>query len=151
MNKLLSILLILLLALSCIAETPDETLPPSDMELAENVLPLLTALVSSSAFTSFEEEVPCDLWSFVYASLELSPETPLFTLPLAEKAEDGEEALPLARTIEIEDAYDVGGGEVKVTLVVYLDGEFEMYCDVYLVYMQDSPFSSFISRVFIAE
>lgn len=151
MNKLLSILLILLLALSCIAETPVDPLPPTDMELAENALPFLTVLVSSSAFTSFEEEVPCDLWSFVYGSLELPPETPLFTLPLAEKETDGEEALPLARTIEIEDAYDVGGGEVKVTLVVYLDGEFEMYCDVYLVYMQDSPFSSFISRVFIAE
>lgn len=152
MKKPFIILLILLFSFSCAAEAPVEPpAPPTDMELAESALPLLTALMSSPAFTSFEEEVPFDLWRFVYTTLELPPETPLFILPPAEGAEDGEQGAPLARAVEIEDAYDVGGGEVKVTLVVYLDGEFEMYCDVYLVYMQDSLYTGVISRAFIAE
>ena len=151
MNKLLSILFILILAFSCLAETPADPNPPSDMELAENALPLLSALVSSSAFTSFEEEVPFSLYQCVYSALELDAETPLFLLPCAEETDQDAPAELLNREITIEDAYEIGGGEVKVTLVVYLDGEFEMYCDVYLVYMQDSLYTSVISRAFIAE
>lgn len=162
MKKLLSVILALLLCFSCLAETAEEPVtPPDGMELARAALPLMEKLVSCSAFTSFEEEVPYEIHAFVRSALspeegektgeETAEETLPFTLPLAEKPEEAEEVRALDRTIEIEDAYGVGGGEVKVTLVVYLNGEFEMYCDIYLVYMQDSPFSSFISRVFIAE
>ena len=164
MKRPLALLLLLCCLLTGLAAGEGEPKPDA-YTIAEQALPILSALMMCPSAASFEEapegaltqEAIIALRQSEEACAELSDEAlyrAIFASGEYIPAEGDAPAL-LPVKVEIDSAIDYANGQIKVSLTVYADGgeDLEFYClvDIFLLPDAEAPFGSRINRVFFPE